>query len=113
MADRKMKQLRLRQTVLLCFYSLYLHTANGAARHICPQHYLHLGFIRAILTCVPSDRWEGFFYTSPAVAKMGQKKKRGNYNDRAEVLTAFVYCVEQEGLKMEHVSKIEDLSKLL
>lgn len=34
--NRKMKPLRLRQTVLLCFYGLYLHTANGAARHICP-----------------------------------------------------------------------------
>lgn len=37
MANRKMKQLRLRQTVLLCFYSLYFHTANGAVCHICPN----------------------------------------------------------------------------
>lgn len=56
----ELKQLRLRQTVLLCFYSLYLHSANGATRQICPLHYLHLVFIRAVLTCVPGDRWEFF-----------------------------------------------------
>lgn len=37
----------------------------------------------------------------------------GNYNDEAEVLTAFVYCSEQVGLKMEHVSQGEGLSKSL
>lgn len=41
------------------------------------------------------------------------RKKMGNYNDEAEVLTAFVYCSEQVGLKIEHVSQSEGLSKSL
>lgn len=39
----KLKWLRLRQTVgvLLCFYSLYLLTANGATRHIFPPNIIY------------------------------------------------------------------------
>lgn len=104
LANRKVKRLRLRQTELLYFYSLYLHTANGAARHICPLHYLLHAFIRAILTCVPSDRWQSsffiFLYEPCRVAEVGHRpgafpkwEKKINIMMGLWFFTAFVWII--------------------
>lgn len=46
-----------------------------------------------------------FFILALRLPKWARKKK-GNYNDEAEVLTAFVYCSEQVGLNMCHKVKV-------
>lgn len=76
---------------LLCFYSLYLHTANGAARHICPLHYLHLRFIRAVLTCVPLIDGTASLHTGP-VAKVGQGLGSLKNENRVNIMMSF-YCL--------------------
>lgn len=64
-----------------CVFMAYISPRQMVLHAIsAPQHYLHLGFIRAILTRVPSDRWQWdfffFLYRPCRAAEACQKKKQ-------------------------------------
>lgn len=94
-----------------CVFMAYISARQMVLHAIsAPQHYLHLGFIRAILTCVPRDRWHWDFFFIQALegCRSVPGKKKANYNDGTEVwlpLSGLVFLFFFTGLKMDRVLK--------